>query len=108
MSYKKKDKETFSSKIPSYLKHLFGDYDLNCITETQLIERILNIGDIHEIKWLLQNFSKRKIKEFVEAKGLRRLTAKSYNFWTKYFSKDNELGHITGKTKKTLGQDSWR
>lgn len=54
-----------------------------------VIERLLELGDIKQIKWLLQNFSKKEIIEVV--KKSRSISPKSAIFWSFYFNISYDL-----------------
>ena len=72
-----------------------------------LYERILNYGDIDEVRWLFENFDKEDIENFVQTKGKRRLNKKSLAFWRGYFGIKDLLGNSTGDTEGAFGEDKW-
>ncbi len=71
-------------QFPSYL---FWDTDSSKINHgknaTYILERILEMGDIPAIKWLLQRYSIRKITELMQIS--RNLSPKSKHFWELWF-----------------------
>jgi hypothetical protein len=51
-----------------------------------IIQRILQFGDIDDLKWALNFYGEEKIKEiFLKIK--KKLDKKSLNFWKLYFNK---------------------
>jgi hypothetical protein len=51
-----------------------------------IIQRILQFGDIDDLRWALNFYGEEKIKEiFLKVK--RKLDKKSLNFWKLYFNK---------------------
>lgn len=64
---------------------LFWDCDRKTLStdnhEEFIIGRILEFGDIREIKWLFQNIGKEKILKFISDETQRRLSAKTVCFW---------------------------
>ena len=73
--------------IPSFVAKLFWDVDAKELkaNDYQLIERVLDKGDIPEVKWLLRYVSESRLIEFVRKRGKRRLNKISLNFWQKNF-----------------------
>jgi hypothetical protein len=49
----------------------------------QIIEQVLEWGDLPQIHWMLKTYSKEEIVEAV--KGSRQLSKKSANFWANYY-----------------------
>lgn len=72
-----------------------------------LYERILNYGDIDEVRWLFENFDKDDIQSFVQTKGVRRLNKKSLAFWRGYFGIKDLFRDTTGKAEGAFGEDKW-
>lgn len=74
--------------LPKYLHKYFWDTDVKKISTREnkryIIERLLEWGDIKSIRWLLQNFDQKFIKE--ELTRSRGLTARSANFWRLFFN----------------------
>ena|SRR3989338_6385667 len=69
------------------LKSIFWETDVDKIdlkkNSSQVIERILELGDTSHIKWLDKNYSQAEITEVLL--NSRSLTRKSANFWADYF-----------------------
>jgi hypothetical protein len=82
-------KSKYLSKKYSSFKNLFWDYKfddvLSNLDNDVVIERILELGDIEDFNFLIENISKNKIIDYLKRKGERRLTKRSYNFWRIYF-----------------------
>ncbi len=72
-----------------------------------LIERILNYGDVEDFKWLLNNFEKDLIVNFINTQGKKRLNRKSYHFWSNYFGTQYSMEHSSKSTTLTFGEDRW-
>lgn len=76
------------TKAPSFLKKYFWDIDFKKLdiskSSVYVIERILELGDIKAIKWVLKTFKKELIKKVVMTR--RGLSPKTANFWTLYFN----------------------
>ncbi|MEW6408174.1 MAG: hypothetical protein AB1465_05815, partial [Patescibacteria group bacterium] len=54
-----------------------------------VIERLLELGDIKQIRWLLHNFSKKEIIEVV--KKSQSISLKTAVFWAFYFNIPHSL-----------------
>lgn len=72
-------------------KIIFWDSDVSAIDIDQykfyIIERILELGDIQEVKWMLDRFSNETIKEALYS--CRDITERSSHFWKLLFG-DND------------------
>ena len=67
---------------------LFWDVDRSTLNPTEhsdfVIRRVLNRGDIDDIKWILSLYGSEKVRDvFVWARGL---SPRSSNFWQAYFN----------------------
>lgn len=81
-------------KIPSKIKSLLWDVDISSIDLEKhykyVIERIIEYGDVAEVKWMQKTFSKDQIIEIL--KTSKRISAKSGNFFAiKYNLSKEEL-----------------
>jgi hypothetical protein len=69
--------------IPSFLKPFFWDTDVSKLDlqkhKKYIIERILEYGDIKEVRWLFSNFEKEDIVEVL--KKSRRISVKTGNYF---------------------------
>ncbi len=67
----------------SKFKKLFWEADVTAVDldehDHYLIERILEYGDIQEVKWMFEHYNKAKIKEVLCRR--RGLSKKSLFFW---------------------------
>lgn len=71
-----------------------------------LYERILNYGDIDEVRWLFENFDKDDIVNFIETKGLKRLNNKSLVFWSGYFGIEYTFRNTSRASAFSFGEVS--
>ena len=73
--------------LPERLKKYFWDCDFKQLdTEKNsryIIERILTFGNLQDIRWLFNTYSKNEIKKI--ALNSRRLDNRTRNFWKIYF-----------------------
>lgn len=72
---------------PSHLKPIFWDIDFGKLDVKKypryVIERVLEYGDLPQVRWMLKAYPRPKIKEVV--KQSRQLSLKSANFWADYY-----------------------
>ncbi len=72
-------------------KIIFWDSDVSAIDidryKSYIIERILELGDVQEVKWLLDHFSKETIKEALYS--CRDISERSSHFWKLLFGGDD-------------------
>lgn len=97
-------------KLPSAMQSLFWDVNFESLTlHTPIIlERILELGDLAAVHWLFEYVPMAKIANWVSHFGVRRLSAKSYNFWRIFLELDDALQDTAQKTAGLLGQTRWR
>lgn len=73
--------------VPITLKPYFQDYDLENIhlrRDTDLIiQRTLEFGDWHEIRWLFTVYRRGHIQRFLRRHGERWLKPVTFNYWRK-------------------------
>lgn len=72
--------------IPYYIKTLFWDVDkVNPVLHSDyIINRILDYGNPHSVKWLLKHYTQKQIKNVIQfRRGLSRKTA---YFWAYYYN----------------------
>ena len=87
----------------SILKPIFWDLDAEKLdiekNSRQIIERILEWGDLEQVHWMLKTYSR---EEIVEAtKNSRQLSKKSANFWADYYGiSKNEVKCLTRLLQK--------
>src|SRR3989304_951747 len=74
--------------IPDRIKRLFWDVDKDAVDlklhRSYVIRRIMDYGDIEDVKWMKFTYSPQEIIEVV--KKSRGLSRKSAYFWSAYFS----------------------
>lgn len=72
------------AKLPQFLKRFFWDVEFSGLDSkkrsTYIIERLLEIGDIKSIRWILKNYSHKKIKQVVCQSPV--LSKKTATFWS--------------------------
>jgi len=74
--------------IPKRIKRLFWDVDKDTVDlilhRSYIIRRIMDYGNIEDVKWMLKIYSQREIIEVIRKSwGLSR---KSAYFWSTYFN----------------------
>lgn len=74
--------------LPKHLHKYFWDVDFKTVDKQKdkkyIIARILEYGDPKAVRWLLQSYQARSIKNVLMAS--RQFSEKTANFWAKYFS----------------------
>lgn len=69
--------------LPHFLRPLFWDTDFDQLRveghERYVIERVLEYGDVPEVRWMMRRFSPEQIAETLRRS--RRLSSKSAHFW---------------------------
>jgi len=83
-------KDTSEEEIGK-LKPLFWEYKWESVKEKMdsvfVISKILELGNPEQIKILEKAVGKEKIRNFLEEKGEKLLSPKSYNFWKNYYER---------------------
>lgn len=97
------------AKAPAFLKQYFWDIDFKRLdiskSSVYVIERILELGDIKAIKWVLKTFKKDLIKKVVMTR--RGLSPRTANFWASILGIDNkEITCLQGQYLNTR-QTHW-
>lgn len=76
-----------SNPIPSSLVRLFQEYDFESIDVEQhanpIIERTLELGTWEELHWLFHHYGIKRIIEYLQKYGQRRLSRMTFNYWCK-------------------------
>lgn len=74
------------SEIPDAVRRLFWDSKKESIDtnlhRSYIISRIIDCGDVEDVKWMLKTFSRKEIIEVVKRR--RGLSRKSAIFWSTY------------------------
>ena len=91
------------------LKDLFWDIDYNKIDSNKnastVIERVLDLGDIGQIKAMFRYYNQDKIRQVLRTS--KRLTPKSANFWVDYFDLQKKDVLCLSKQLKQMPKNSW-
>jgi hypothetical protein len=82
------EQNTYNSKLPVEFKMYFWEYDLNSLDINDdyflIIERIMNLGDINSINWMLKHYPENIIKSvLIENRSIRNITK---NYWSIIFN----------------------
>jgi predicted nucleotidyltransferase len=74
--------------IPEKIKRLFWDVDKDAVNlklhQSYIIRRIMDYGNIDDVKWMLAAYTTEEIVEVLRKS--RALSRKSANFWSAYFN----------------------
>ena len=88
--------------VPERWTPLFWDCDLRDLDldrhRDQIIERVLQDGDVESVRWLLETFGDETFRNFVIDHGERRLDPKILGFWWS----DYGLGEPACATRSSL------
>jgi len=81
----KKTRSNEGEPIPSFMTHLFWEYDATRFksSDSIVLERILELGDLPEWRWLQSHVEPHQIRHFLQHVGRRRLSTKTLSFWSK-------------------------
>ena len=78
--------------LPEFLRPLFWEVDFDRLRvrghERYVIERVLEYGDLLEVRWMLGHFSEKEIVQTL--RHSRALSFKSANFWAFIFGVPSE------------------
>lgn len=98
-----------TKNLSKQIETLLWDVDYSAANDNSIIlfERILNYGDVDEVRWLFENFDSEEIANFIKTMGQKRLNKKSLIFWSGYFETGNILGDITRESEVAFGQGRW-
>ena len=70
--------------FPEFLRPIFWDTDFDRLRvpghERYIIERVLEYGDVPEVRWMMRRFSCEQIAQVLRQS--RRLSPKSAHFWS--------------------------
>jgi hypothetical protein len=74
-------------RIPEHIQRLFWDVKKEGVDidlhRSYIIRRIMDFGNLDDVKWMLETYSPEEIVEVV--KKSRGLSRRSAWFWTRYF-----------------------
>lgn len=76
-----------SNSIPSSLARLFQEYEFESMDVSlhanTIIERTLEMGTWEELHWLFHHYGVKRIIEYIQRYGHRRLSKITFNYWCK-------------------------
>lgn len=85
------------NKTLDILKPLFWDYQwtsvLECIESPFVIARVLELGNPQQVDVLADRLGNKKIIQFLQRKGEKLLSPRSFNFWTLYYDETITTTH---------------
>jgi len=69
--------------LPGFLNRYFWGIETRTLTSSDsiVIERIMEFGDLAAVQWLIGTISNEKLLEFLNQLGKKRLSPKGYSFW---------------------------
>ncbi len=69
--------------LPTGTRRLFpgAEPELDA-SDNELLERLLEDGDRHDLGWLTEQVSESRLAEWLESRGARRLSDRSRAFWS--------------------------
>lgn len=74
--------------LPHRFQALLWDVDVRRLDEERyrnyVIERFLELGDIDEVRWLVERYGWENVRDFVREAG-HRLTPRSASLWARVF-----------------------
>lgn len=96
--------------VPEFIFRLLWDADKSKVRSDspQVLERILDLGDVGDVAWLFATRPRYEILQFLSSRRARRLSKRSLAFWCDYFGVSNEGNDSVPGTAKTLGETEWR
>jgi len=78
--------ETTPAGIPYSLRPCFQEYTLEQLDPVQhaelVMERVLTFGNRPELRWLFDLYGRRRIADWVQRMGARRLPWRRFNLWS--------------------------
>lgn len=95
-------------KMPGFLRRYFWDVDftgLGAKDSVFIIERILEYGDKPAVEWMLNNFSRARIKKVLSER--RGFSKKSCNYWSLFFSLPKEKILCLNKSYREIQKSHW-
>jgi len=76
-----------NSTLPKFLHQYFWDVEVKKINPQKksqfIIQRLLEMGDLKVVRWLIRNFQRSEIKKTI--KNRRGFSPKTVNFWSLFF-----------------------
>lgn len=78
---------TSTSVLPLFLHRYFWDIDVKKFNFREkpqyVVQRLLEVGNLKAVRWLLRNFKKEQIKETIQKR--RGFSARTVSFWANFF-----------------------
>ncbi|MBI2327143.1 hypothetical protein HYU92_02385 [Candidatus Curtissbacteria bacterium] len=97
------------SKAPAFLKQYFWDIDFKKLdpqkSESYIIERILEVGDVKAIRWVFKTFDKEFIKSVIARS--RALSPQTANYWGLMLDIDQKEIACLQKPYLAIRQTHW-
>ena len=94
------------SKIPQKLQALLWSSNVDGLNiekdATLIINKVLAYGDLEDIKWLIDNYGKDKVKEAFLERPINIYTKYTYNFLRKFLLNQEETPMDDSKYVKSL------
>jgi len=95
-----------ASFIPPSLSRLFQEYDfheMNILTHANIIiERTLEYGTWEELHWLLHTYGIKRVREYLQQLGQKRLSKVTLHYWCKLLQVDKVDSAPWAEIKKDL------
>ena len=80
----------FVQPLPAFLRLLFPEYDVSTLNAGRfrnlIINRVLELGSLKQVKWLMHRYSKKDIIHAIQEDGQRFLSDRALTFWSLYFN----------------------
>jgi len=71
--------------LPPSIKPYFQEYDFSRLAvdihAELVIERVLNYGNLEELRWLFTQYGWSPITQWVQERGEKRLSSRRYRLW---------------------------
>jgi hypothetical protein len=97
-----------SNSILSSLARLFQEYDFESMDVNShakiIIERTLEMGTWEELHWLFHHYGIKRIVEYIQRYGHRRLSKMTFNYWCKLL----EIKNYRRAPFAEIRDDVWR
>ena len=96
-------------KTNQILKQIFWDIDVNQLdvkkSARPVIERVLELGDLPQVHWMLETYPTEQIIEVV--KSSRQLSPKSANFWADFYNISKDEVRCLNKSFREKQKSFW-
>lgn len=73
-------------EIPAGVRNLLWEYSIDDFSideswERTVLGRVMQLGGWDEMRWLLRNFDRPRLRSFLEGRGRRALAPRELRFW---------------------------